>query len=137
MPAPSQVQPIEAEEESDPRYNIDMDWFERNQRSLDEMIAGRVADLEPPSPKASKRKKATPPSMADLAKIEGFINPQLPLLEAVFRLVLVHQDKPLGVGQISQELAEAGLGIKDSRLVSPEVVSRLIESDVYYGLRRA
>ena len=137
--ATSQAQPLAADEESDPRYNIDMDWFERNPRSHDEMIAGRVADLDAPATKgAAKRKKAAPtPSMADLAKMEGFINPQLPLLEAVFRLMLVHQNKPLGVGQISQELAEAGLGIKDSRLVNPEVISRMVESDAYYGFQKA
>lgn len=133
---PKGADTAEVEQEA-PRYNIDLKWFDRNQRSLDEMIAARVADVDSPGQKGRKRKSAAPTSMADLAKIEGFINPQLPLIEAVFRLLLVHENKVLPVTQISQELAEAGLGIQDSRLVNPEVIRRLIEADVYYGFKRA
>lgn len=126
----------EVEQETQ-RYNVDLKWFDHNHRSLDEMIAARVADLEGPTQKGRRRKSAGPTTMADLAKIEGFINPLLPLSEAIFRLILVHENKPLPVTQISQELAEAGLGIQDSRLVNPEVIRRLIEADVHYGFKRA
>ena len=72
--------------------------------------------------------------MADLAQIEGFVNPELPLLEAIFRLLLVHENKPMDAEQLSQELAERGIGIRDARPVDAETLVRVLKNDDYYGL---
>ena len=95
-----------------PAYRIDEGWYERSRRSLDDMIAARTG-----SPTTSKRRRKSAPSMADLAKIEGFVNPNLPVREAVFRLLLVYQNKPLDVEQLSQYLTDC-------------------DSDDYYGIAR-
>ena len=60
----------------------------------------------------------------------------LPLLEAIFRLLLVHENKPMDVEQLSQELAERGIGIRDARPVDAETLIRVLANDNYYGLAR-
>ena len=118
-----------------PKYYIDESWFERVGRSLQHLIESRVTepgDIQDKSAKRRRKKAAV--SMADLAQIEGFVNPELPLLEAIFRLLLVHENKPMDVEQLSQELAERGIGIRDARPVDPETLIRVLENDDYYGL---
>ncbi|MCI0769583.1 MAG: hypothetical protein J4N83_04840, partial [Chloroflexi bacterium] len=76
-----------------PKYYIDESWFERVGRSLQHLIESRVTepgDIQDKSAKRRRKKAAV--SMADLAQIEGFVNPELPLLEAIFRLLLVHEN---------------------------------------------
>ena len=120
-----------------PRYHIDLEWYEANERSFQDMIASRIDEKEDAPRKTTRRRKASSgPSMAELAKIEGFVNPDLPILEATFRLLLVHENKPMDVEQLGQELAERGIGIKDARVVTPETLTRVLDSDSYYGMRR-
>jgi hypothetical protein len=118
-----------------PRYCINEEWIEQSGRSLQHMIETRLPQGQGDE-KGSKRKKAKAVSMSDLGKVEGFVSPDLPMLEAVFRLLLVHENKPMDVEQISQELAENGIGIRDARSVRPDVLVRLLDSDRYYGLGR-
>lgn len=120
-----------AVEETPPTYRIDEGWYERNRRSLDDMIAARTSGAT-----TAKRRRKSVPSMADLAKIEGFVNPNLPVREAVFRLLLVYQNKPLDVEQLSQYLTDCGIGIMDARLIQPKALQRILDSDDYYGITR-
>lgn len=118
-----------------PKYYIDESWFERVGRSLQHLIESRVTEPGDVQDKSAKRRrKKAAVSMADLAQIEGFVNPELPLLEAIFRLLLVHENKPMDVEQLSQELAERGIGIRDARPVDPETLIRVLANDDYYGL---
>ena len=127
---------IEPEEQAPPpKYRIDEAWYETHGRSLEEMIASRAREAEGGDGAARKRKQAAP-SMADLAKIQGFVRRELPVLEAVFRLLLVHENRPMDVEQISQELAERGIGILDARMVGASNLIRLLRGDNYYGLRQ-
>ena len=128
-----------------PSYHIDEAWYEQQGRSLRYMIESRTEGIEPAAVKAqekpSKRKtKAIAVtkgvSMESLAKLEGFIRPELTILEAIFRLILVHQNKPLPATQISEELAEHGIGVMDSRVVRPGNLVRMLDADFHYGIRR-
>ena len=120
-----------------PVFHIDESWFETAGRSLQDMIDGRVVSRQQDLGSTGKRRKKRPSvSMAEIAKIEGFVNPELPILEAIFRLLLVHENKPMDVEQISQELAERGIGILDARIVRPETLTRILDTDSYYGLKR-
>ena len=120
-----------AAEENPPAYRIDEGWYERNRRSLDDMIAARTSGAT-----TAKRRRKAVPSMADLAKIEGFVNPNLPVREAVFRLLLVYQNKPLDVEQLSQYLTDCGIGIMDARLIQPKALQRILDTDDFYGITR-
>lgn len=136
QPARSAPSAAEAEARS-PRYFIDEAWYEKNGRSLEQMIESRLSRSQPGEKQASRRpQKSTAAAMASLAKLEGFVIPDLPILEAVFRLLLVHQNKPLTIEEISDELAERGIGIRDARSVRPETLIRILDHDTYYGIRR-
>ena len=133
--AMEQQQQESGQQAAPPKYRIDVERIEANGQSLEQMIESRVPDASNgDKPSAKRKKKAV--TMADVAKIEGFVNPEVPIMEAVFRLLLVHQNKPLDVEQISQELAERGIGIRDARNVNPEVLVRLLDHDRYYGVVR-
>jgi hypothetical protein len=119
------------------KYRIDLQWYEASARSFQDMIASRLNEMDHDAPQDSKKQKGHGvPSMVDLAKIEGFVNPALPLLEAAFRLLLVHENKPMDVEQLGEELAERGVGIRDSRVITPKTLVRVLDNDNYYGIRR-
>ena len=125
--------------EKPPKYFIDEGWFERRGRSFQYMIESRLSGMELPVGKPTRKRGKTAskaPSMEDLSQIEGFVNPELPVLEAVFRLLLIHQNKPLDVEQIGQELAERGLGVLDARVITPETLTRMLDHDFHYGIKR-
>lgn len=118
-------------------YHIDEGWVAAAGRSLQAMIDSRVAEMTGAEEKPAKRRKKTRgATMSDLGKIEGFVSADLPILEAVFRLLLINENKPMEIGQISQELAEHGIGIRDARSVRPETLVRILDADQSYGVRR-
>jgi hypothetical protein len=128
---------------ANPKYFIDEAWYEANSRSLQHMIDSRMEGEgqkeKGGEEKAPRRKSrsAKAPTMETLSKVEGFIRPELSIMEAVFRLLLVNQNKPMDVEQISQELAEHGIGVMDTRVVSPQALRRMLDNDFHYGIRRA
>ena len=68
------------------------------------------------------------------SKESGFISRELPISEAIFRLFLTNGNRPLDLEQLSEQLRELRGG--DSYHTSPEILSRLLNSDEYYGLRQ-
>ena len=122
-----------------PKYRIDESWFQREGRSLEFMIESRASGFEVPAAKPNRKRSKSvskAPTMEQLSKIEGFVNADLPVMEAVFRLLLIHENKPLDVEQISQELAEAGLGVLDARVINPGTLVRMLDRDFHYGIAR-
>ena len=63
-----------------------------------------------------------------------FITPRLPILESVFRLFLANNNQPLDLEELGRRLSQWWSG--DAYRTSAEVLSRLLESDQYYGLRQ-
>ena len=64
----------------------------------------------------------------------GFITRQLPILESIFRLFLANNNQPLDLEELGEQLSQWRGG--DTYGTSAEVLSRLLESDQYYGLRQ-
>jgi hypothetical protein len=64
----------------------------------------------------------------------GFISGELPILESVFRLFLANGNEPLDVEELGKQLSKC-CG-SDTYRTSDEILSRLLESDQYYGLRQ-
>ncbi|MBA7636411.1 hypothetical protein ES703_44029 [subsurface metagenome] len=63
-----------------------------------------------------------------------FINGESPILESVFRFFLGNGNKPLDVEELGKQLSKhCG---RDTYRTSAEILSRLLESDQYYGLRQ-
>ncbi len=121
--------------EAMPKYHIDEAWFKKHGRSLESMIEIRAADLDG-ADKGAKKKRKGAVTMADLSRLEGFVTAELPLLEAVFRLLLIHENKVMNAEEISQELQERGIGIRDARVVKPALLARILDGDFHYGIKR-
>jgi hypothetical protein len=121
----------------DERWFIDLEWLERNGRSLSVLAAGCLC---PDCRRRLEEGKKTI-SAAELpahikgccSQAPGFITGSLPIAESVFRLLLANGNKPLGLKELASQLAERRGGV--SQRLRAELISRLLESDQYYGLR--
>ena len=125
-------------EQSGPRWSINLEWFSQNNRSFSTLAWGCLC------PACRRRLEGGPGEIAaaDLlatirdccSKTSGFISRELPILESIFRLFLANGNHNLDLEQLSEQLNEWRGG--DSYRTSPEILSRLLESDPYYGLRQ-
>lgn len=118
------------------RWFIDLDWYEQNNRSF-LALAQRCL-----CPKCREQLTGEMPA-ADLltnikdccSKTPGFITGELPILDSIFRLFLANGNQPLDVEELGNQLNELRGG--DTCRISPEILSRLLQSDQFYGLREA
>jgi hypothetical protein len=117
------------------RWFIDLDWHQQSNRSFVVLAQGRLC------PKCQKRLKGEI-SAADLlttikdccSKTPNFITDKLPILESIFRLFLTNGNQPLDLEELGRQLSEWRGG--DTYRTSAEMLSRLLASDQYYGLRQ-
>jgi hypothetical protein len=65
------------------------------------------------------------------SKQENFLNPNLPLMDMIFRLFLANGNEPLALEEIEGKLREI---VRSTRNVSTSVLKRIIEADKYYGI---
>ena len=118
-----------------PRWFVDLDWFQQNNRSLFALVQGCLC------PKCRKQLGAEKGEVlsADLlstvrdccSKTPDFITHQLPILESIFRLFLANDNQPLDLEELERQLSEWRGG--DTYCTSVEILPRLLESDQYYG----
>ena len=115
---------------------IDLDWYQQSSRSF--LVLARHC-LCPKCRERLKEKEISPedlfPMVKDCcSKAEDFITDSVPILEGIFRLFLANGNQPLDLDEVVEQLSKwrGGMGY----LTSPQLLSRLLESDQYYGLRR-
>ena len=119
-----------------PRWFIDLDWYQQNDCSFSALAQSCLC------PKCRERLEVGSGeiSAADLlsaikdccSKSPDFITYKLPILESIFRLFLANGNQPLDLEEIGKQLTEWRGGY----CPSAEVLSRLLSSDQYYGLRQ-
>ena len=120
-----------------PRWFIDLDWLEQHNRSFFILAQGCLC------PKCGEWREGGKEgiSAADLlsairdccSKTPEFVTDRLPILESIFRLFLANGNQPLDLEELGKQLNEWRGG--DTSRTSAEILSRLLESDQYYGLR--
>ncbi|MBL7166845.1 MAG: hypothetical protein ISS55_10250 [Dehalococcoidales bacterium] len=128
----SEVNGIEQEEQL---WYIDIDWFERNARSFSTLAERSLCS------KCRKRLKGGKLSDNELfANIKdccsgttGFISGATPIMESVFRLFLANGNQALDIIELGRQLSE-WRGV-DTYRTSIEVLPRLLNHDLYYGIR--
>jgi len=116
---------------------IDLEWLNNNRRSFSTLAQMSLC------PKCSDklRVKAGEIAPADLfkaikdccAKEPGFVSGRMSILESMFRLFLANGNQPLALEALVGQLSEL-CGEGQHRLTIG-VVSSLLASDRYYGLR--
>ena len=122
-------------EQVKPGWSIDLDWFQRNNRSLSALAGSCLCS------KCQERLKGEV-STADLlttigdccSKTLGFITGELPVLASIFRLFLANGNQPLDLEELGRQLRDWRGG--DTYRTSTEILSRLLKNDQYYGLRQ-
>ena len=123
-------------EQAGTRWFIDLDWFQQNERSFFVLAQACLC------PECRERLKVDEEEVTDndllpaikdcCSKVSGFITPNSPILESVFRLFLANGNQPLDLKELGRQLGE-GWGGSIYR-ISTESLYRLLCSDQYYGL---
>ena len=126
-------------EQPDIQWSIDLDWYQQNSRSFSMLARSHLCDRC--IGKLNIGKKESPPGKL-IATIQNccsknpdFITEQLPILESVFRIFLANGNQPLDLEEMGNQLSN-WRGV-DTYRTSPEILSRILQNDQYYGLREA
>jgi len=117
------------------RYFIDLDWYQQQERSFATLTESRLCPT-------SRKKEKTKSEAALLrtisqccSKRDGFIAPNMPLLEMIFRLLLANGNQPLELGQMQEQLQKWLGDSSNARDLSVPKLKRILSNDKYYGLR--
>jgi hypothetical protein len=121
----------------DERWFIDLEWLEQHGRSFSVLATGCLC----PACREHLEEEKKPISDAELlahirdccSQTPEFITEKSPVSESVFRLLLANGNQPLGLAELNAKLAEWRGG--SPQRLKAEFLSRLLESDQYYGLR--
>jgi hypothetical protein len=119
------------------RYFIDLDWYQQQERSFATLAESRLCPT-------SRKKEKTKSEAALLrtirqccSKRDGFITPNMPLLEMIFRLLLANGNQPLELEQMQEQLQKWLGDTSNARDLSVPKLKRILNNDRYYGLRLA
>lgn len=148
------------DEQEEVRYYIDVDWYEQShlsfpdvaadrmcpecQHRLDEEVEERVPTIDPRTRRATyelrryKRRDRPMQRIRDCcSRKTGYIMLELPILEALFRILLANGNQPMPLEHIRDQLREwCPTGRCQWLLIPPESLRRVVDSDQFYGLRR-
>ena len=128
----------EVSEQSRPRWFIDLDWFAQNSRSFPTLAWECLCPACRERLKMGQGETAAADLLATIrdccSNKPDFIGGELPVLESIFHLFLANGNQPLELEELSRQLGERRG--EDSYRTSPEILSRLLNSDQYYGLRQ-
>jgi hypothetical protein len=120
-----------------PRWFIDLDWLEQNNRSFLVLARGGLCPKCRERLGESKEKISAADLISNIrdccSQTPGFITDRLPVLESIFRLFLANGNQPLDLEELVKQLSEWR---GDSRRTPAEVLSRLLKNERYYGLRQ-
>jgi len=125
-------------EQPGPRWFIDLDWLEQHNRSFFALAQGCLCPKCRERLKVGKEEISAADLLSDIedccSKTPGFVTDKSPILDSIFRLFLANGNQPLDLEQLGKQLGEWRGG--DTYRTSPEILSRLIGNDQYYGLRQ-
>ena len=142
------------------RYYIDRSWFDENNLAFDDLLVERVCEAcrgrlgEMVEERYTAFDKKSGRMSFELRKVpyghnpvkvirdccgkkKGYITPDMPTLEAIFRIYLANGNQPMPLEHVREQLAEWCPGGGCQWLMLPQdTLERLVEHDRYYGLRR-
>ncbi len=120
------------------RWFIDLDWLEQNNRSFLALAQGCLCPKCLGRLEGGKKQFSPADLLANIrdccSKTPEFFIDRPPILERVFRIFLANGNQPLGLEELSEQLAERRGGAPQR--TSTEVLFRLLGNERYYGLRQ-
>jgi hypothetical protein len=145
-------------EEDKPRYYIDEKWFTAHNKSFRAVAQTRMCascrkklgtEVQERVPTIDSRgrvvyeMRSVPFASNPLTEIRrhcskesGYLNAETPVVEALFRVFLANGNQPIDLDTIREQLATYVPSGDRPRTYTPELLTRLLESDNRYGLRR-
>ena len=128
-------------EENGPRYFVDIKALEENGRSFSSLLSDCACEEHAKSfkqeaaPARKGQAKQTPMAIIEscCSTKHGYLSSTTPTLEAIFKVLVAHQDVPMTAEDISAELITYGVGSSGQRDISPRVLTRLMDNDDFYG----
>ncbi len=128
-------------QEAGPRYFIDIKALEESGRSFNSLLADCACDEHAKSfkqettPARKGQTKGSPMSIIEscCSTKHGYMSPTTPTLEAIFKVLVAHQNTPMSAEDVSAELITYGVGSSGQRDISPRVLTRLMDNDDFYG----
>jgi hypothetical protein len=151
---------LEPEAQSDERYLIDIDWYDQHNLSFNDVAQARMCpqcqarlgeEAEEKYPVADKKTRRVTYEIRRVkygsrplaiirdccSRRSGFINPDMPVLEAVFRIMLANANQPMPLEHVRDQLREwCPTGRCQWLLVPMDMLRRVVERDHHYGLQR-
>ncbi len=154
------LEPVEVEQPAIP-YFVDQAWFDANDLSYHEVVAGRMCDAcqaragageveeerytdyDAKTRRAFQRTRQVPFASNPVKRIredcsakKGFITPDMPTLEAVFRIYLANGNQPMPLSHVREQLVDwCPDGQCRWLLLSDAQLDRMVANDGFYGLR--
>ncbi|OGG56319.1 MAG: hypothetical protein A3F84_01635 [Candidatus Handelsmanbacteria bacterium RIFCSPLOWO2_12_FULL_64_10] len=149
-----------AEEPAEERYFIDADWHEQQGLSFSDVVRERMCiqcqrrigeDIEERYPVVDRKTRKVTYELRRVqygarpvavirdccAHKQQFVVPDMPVLEAIFRILLANGNQPMPLEHIRDQLREwCPTGRCQWLLLPPETIRRIVENDQFYGLRR-
>jgi hypothetical protein len=152
---------LEPAEPPAPLYFIDQQWYEANGLSFQEIVQSRMCEscraraaageeeeerhtvYDPKTRRASFEVRRVPFASNPLRRIredcstkKGYITPDMPTLEAIFRIYLANGNQPMPLAHVREQLVDwcpdgqcRWLQLTDAQL------ERIVANDFYYGIR--
>ena len=124
----------------DPSYLIDLSFIEGYGRSAIKILKSRLCPTC--VQKFEKTKDPSKLKFDDLRKCvqqscaqdEGFVTPQMPLLECAFRLLLASTSEPVTLAELHHQVIDLWSNAPWPRHISAESLARALAGDTYYGI---
>jgi len=124
-------------EQPESRWDIDLDWFQQNNRSFFLLAQDSLCPKCRKELKVDEKETSAAKLISTIkkccSKAPEFVNRQLPILESVFRFLLANGNQPVELEELGKQLSERRGG--DTYRTSSEILSRLLKNDRYYGFR--
>lgn len=139
MTLPENVQSQEPEDtpEVDPRYVIDPSKTEYLHRSLTALLGSRRCSDCRERLQAQGTDVSIEEHISQIreccSKQEGFIRPEMPMLEMIFRTLLAGGNKPATLSHIHYEVTETWYTPMNPRNIGVSNLKRVLDSDDFYG----
>jgi hypothetical protein len=129
-----------AVEAPDPSYIVDPSFIEGSGRSAFKILQSRLCPAC--VQKFEKSKDPSKLTFDDLRKCvqqscaqdEGFVTPQMPLLECAFRLLLASTSEPVTLTELHRQVIDLWSNAPWPRHISAASLERALASDTYYGI---
>ncbi len=138
----SQMPEQEQEKQRMPEYVVDEAKLTVHNRSLSVMLLSRrCAECEAKVDVRGGAGPTIPQQIRQIsshcAKQEGFISPEMPMQEIIFRHILSGGNKPVSLEKLFFVVTQDFFSPLNSRNISMLALSKVLDSDVYYGFTRS